>query len=183
MPLHRPLVLLSLASLLLCASLSAQSLKITSTPPGATVELDGVASGTTPFEKKFPGGYFRRTRTAIGERLEHPLVVRVSLPGNVTREIALTEGPMDWIDLRGRHHGQYGSSSPITSRLISRSLPTPSPEKSTPALLCSRPELPYCRWKNSSNAPSLPSSISRRSIEQVPASSSPTPASSPSTRT
>jgi serine protease Do len=107
MPLHRPLALLSLASLLLCASLSAQSLKITSTPPGATVELDGVASGTTPFEKKFPGGYFRRTRTAIGERLEHPLVVRVSLPGHVTREIALTEGPMDWIDLHGRHHGQY----------------------------------------------------------------------------
>src|SRR5277367_3669612 len=101
--------LFHLAVFLLCASvsLSAQSLKITSTPPGATVELDGVASGTTPFEKKFPGGYFHRTHTAIGERLEHPLVVRVSLPGHVTREIALTEGPMDWIDLHGRHHGQY----------------------------------------------------------------------------
>jgi hypothetical protein len=53
------------------------------------------------------GGYFRRTRTAIGERLEHPLIVRISLPGHATREIALTEGPMDWIDLHGRHHGQY----------------------------------------------------------------------------
>src|SRR5277367_928927 len=101
--------LFHLAVFLLCASvsLSAQSLKITSTPPGATVELDGVTAGTTPFEKKFPGGYFHRTHTAIGERLEHPLVVRVSLPGHVTREIALTEGPMDWIDLHGRHHGQY----------------------------------------------------------------------------
>jgi S1-C subfamily serine protease len=107
MPLQRPFRLLSLASVLLCSSLCAQSLKITSNPPGATVELDGIASGTTPFEKKFPGGYFHRTRTTIGERLEHPLVVRISLPGHVTREIALTEGPMDWIDLHGRHHGQY----------------------------------------------------------------------------
>jgi S1-C subfamily serine protease len=107
MPIHPPFRLLALASVLLCSPLSAQSLKITSTPADATVELDGVAAGTTPFEKKFPGGYFHRTRTAIGEGLEHPLVVRVSLPGHVTREIALTEGPMDWIDLHGRHHGQY----------------------------------------------------------------------------
>ncbi|HVM75189.1 MAG TPA: trypsin-like peptidase domain-containing protein [Candidatus Saccharimonadales bacterium] len=84
-----------------------ESLKITSNPPGATVELDGVPAGTTPLEKEFPGGYFHRTHTAWGQRLEHPLVARVSLPGFATREIALTEGPMDWIDLHGRHHGQY----------------------------------------------------------------------------
>jgi serine protease Do len=85
----------------------AQSLKITSNPPGATVELDGVAAGATPFEKTFPGGYFHKTKTAFGQRLEHPMVARVSLAGYVTHEIALTEGPMDWIDLHGRHHGQY----------------------------------------------------------------------------
>jgi S1-C subfamily serine protease len=84
-----------------------QSLKITSNPPGATVELDGVAAGATPFEKNFPGGYFHRTHTVLGQRLEHAMVARVSLPGFVTHEIALTEGPMDWIDLHGRHHGQY----------------------------------------------------------------------------
>jgi hypothetical protein len=50
----------------------AESLKITSTPPGAIVELDGVVAGTTPFEKDFPGGFFHRTHTAIGQRLEHP---------------------------------------------------------------------------------------------------------------
>jgi len=86
---------------------AADSLKITSNPPGATVELDGVPVGTTPFEKEFPGGYFHRTRTAWGQRLEHPMAARVSLTGYATREIALTEGPMDWIDLHGRHHGQY----------------------------------------------------------------------------
>lgn len=76
-------------------------------PPGATVELDGVAAGATPFEKNFPGGYFHRTHTALGQRLGHPMVARVSLSGYSTHEIALTEGPMDWIDLHGRHHGQY----------------------------------------------------------------------------
>ena len=97
----------SLSSLCLPAFASADSLKITSNPPGATVELDGVPVGTTPLEKDFPGGYFHRTHTAWGQRLEHPLVARVSLPGFATREIALTDGPMDWIDLHGRHHGQY----------------------------------------------------------------------------
>jgi S1-C subfamily serine protease len=110
---HRPLrnisAVLSLAvvSLGLPQFSSAQSLKFTSSPPGATVELDGVSVGTTPLEKSFPGGYFHRTKTAIGQRLEHPMVARLSLTGFATHEIALTEGPMDWIDLRGRHHGQY----------------------------------------------------------------------------
>jgi S1-C subfamily serine protease len=111
--LHRPLrvrsarLLLAVVAVSLPNFSSAQSLKINSNPPGATVELDGVAAGATPFEKTFPGGYFHKTKTAFGQRLEHPMVARVSLPGYVTHEIALTEGPMDWIDLHGRHHGQY----------------------------------------------------------------------------
>src|SRR5215469_3955726 len=101
------LCLLALFCLTLPSFVSAQSLKLTSNPPGATVELDGVPVGTTPLEKKFPGGYFHRTKTAFGDRLEHPMIARVSLPGYTTHEIALTEGPMEWIDLHGRHHGQY----------------------------------------------------------------------------
>src|ERR1700758_1153252 len=97
------------ASLLLCfvASSFADTLKLTSSPPGATVELDGITVGTTPFEKDFPGGYFHRTHTALGQRLEHPMVARLSLPGYATREIALTVGPMNWIDLHGHNHGEY----------------------------------------------------------------------------
>jgi S1-C subfamily serine protease len=106
---HIPLRSLLFASLLLCfvASSHADTLKITSNPPGATVELDGVAAGTTPFEKDFPGGYFHRTHTALGQRLEHAMAARLSLPGYATREIALTEGPMNWIDLHGHSHGEY----------------------------------------------------------------------------
>lgn len=90
-----------------CVPTRGDTLKITSEPPGAAVELNGMKAGLTPFEKDFPGGYFRRTKTAFGQRLEHPMTARISLAGYATKEIALTEGPMEWIDLHGRHHGQY----------------------------------------------------------------------------
>ena len=94
--------------LLTCpAQAVADKLRITSNPPGATVEIDGVAMGTTPFEKDYPGGYFHKTRTAFGTRLEHPMVARISLSGYATKEVVLTEGPMEWISLYGRSHGDY----------------------------------------------------------------------------
>jgi PEGA domain len=40
----------------------AERLRITSTPPGAKVEINGVAVGTTPFEKAYPGGYFSQNQ-------------------------------------------------------------------------------------------------------------------------
>jgi|SRR5579863_3726423 len=104
--LFRPLIF---TSLLLClvASSSAETLKITSSPSGAAVEIDGIAVGTTPFEKDFPGGYFHRAHTVLGQRLEHPMVARLTFPGYATREISLTVGPMNWVDLHGHNHGEY----------------------------------------------------------------------------
>jgi hypothetical protein len=49
----------------------AEKLQFTSNPSGATVELDGIAIGTTPCEKDFPGGYFHKTKTSFGARLEN----------------------------------------------------------------------------------------------------------------
>ena len=94
--------------LLVCpADAMADRLQITSEPSGATVEIDGVPAGTTPYEKEFPGGYFHKTRTSMGSRLEHAMVARVSLPGYATKEIKLTDGPMNWVSLNGRNHGEY----------------------------------------------------------------------------
>jgi len=94
--------------LLVCPGrLAADTLKITSSPAGATVEIDGVLEGTTPFEKDFPGGYFRKTKTSMGSRLEHPMVARISLAGYATKELHLTDGPMNWISFNGRNHGEY----------------------------------------------------------------------------
>src|ERR1700756_4502083 len=88
-------------------SVLADTLKITSNPPGATVEINGVSVGTTPYEEEVPGGYFHKTRTVLGRRLEHPMVARVSLAGYATKEIQLTDGPMNWVSLKGHSHGEY----------------------------------------------------------------------------
>ena len=96
-----------LVSLFAAGIARGERLSITSTPAGATVEINGVPLGTTPFEKEYPGGYFHRTRTTFGARLEHPLIARLNLAGYATKEIVLTEGPMEWIGLNGRKHGEY----------------------------------------------------------------------------
>ena len=101
------LLCLSLFLLVCPAQVLADKLRISSTPSGASVEIDGVNMGTTPFEKDYPGGYFHRTRTTFGARLEHPMVARISLAGYSTKELTLTEGPMSWISLSGRNHGDY----------------------------------------------------------------------------
>lgn len=104
----RSQLLVGAALLWLCpARVCGDTLRITSSPSGATVEINGVMVGTTPFEKDFPGGYFRKTRTAFGARLEHRLVARISLEGYVTKELVMTEGPMNWVGPTGRHHGEY----------------------------------------------------------------------------
>ncbi len=63
--------------------------------------------GTTPFEKEYPGGYFHKTRTSFGTKLEHPMVARISLVGYATKELTLTEGPMNWVSLNGRSRGDH----------------------------------------------------------------------------
>ena len=97
---------------LICALLSlpalADKLRITSVPSGATVTINGVLVGTTPYEQSIPGGYLRKTKTSLGSRLEHPMVARLTLDGYAAKEIQLTEGPMSWVSaLKGHNHGAY----------------------------------------------------------------------------
>jgi hypothetical protein len=71
------------------------------------VEINGVIKGVTPYEEQVPGGYFHRTKTALGSRLQHPMTVRITLSGHTTKEIQMTEGPMNWVSLKGHSHGEY----------------------------------------------------------------------------
>ena len=100
---------LAVAALLLVSARSAgaNTLTIASNPSGATVDIDGVVVGTTPYKANFPGGYFHKPHTIFGQRLERPMVARVSKEGYGTREIELTYGPIPWIALNGSHHGSY----------------------------------------------------------------------------
>lgn len=90
-----------------CALTSAKTLRITSTPPGATIVLDEKVIGVTPYEKDFPPGYFKRTLTSFQDRLQHSVRVRLILSGYVTKEMVLTDGPRQWVDLHHHSHGDF----------------------------------------------------------------------------
>jgi hypothetical protein len=96
-----------LACLLAAPRSSADNLAITSSPPGASVEIDGLVAGTTPYKTDFPGGYFHKTHTTFGTRLEHAMTLRVSMSGYLTQQITITNGPFEWDAINGRRHGSY----------------------------------------------------------------------------
>ena len=85
----------------------SESFNITSAPSGANVEIDGALVGTTPFHTDYPGGYFHKTHTVFGARLEHAMTLRISKDGYATQQITITDGPFEWIAVSGKHHGNY----------------------------------------------------------------------------
>lgn len=85
----------------------AESLTVTSSPPGASVEINGVPVGTTPFRVEYPGGYFHKTHLVFSARLDHSMTLRISKDGYSPQQIALTAGPFEWVAVTGKHHGNY----------------------------------------------------------------------------
>ena len=71
--LRASVVLAALALMALVAvsasSSFADTLKVTSSPVGAKVEIDGVLVGTTPYKTNYPGGYFHKPHTVFAARL------------------------------------------------------------------------------------------------------------------
>lgn len=109
-PLRRYCLLASFAALVFflpAVRAQADALTITSTPSGATVEIDGTVVGKTPYRTDFPGGYFHKTHTVFGARLEHAMILRVSMDGYGAEQINMTEGPFQWNAVTGRHEGTY----------------------------------------------------------------------------
>ncbi len=101
-------LILTFASFSITLSAShADTLKITSTPPGATVEINGIVAGTTPYETNFPSGYFHKPHSVFSARLGHDMVLRISKRGFEAQKISITDGPFVWIGLNGRRHGNY----------------------------------------------------------------------------
>ncbi len=99
--------LIWLALAVLTPAAVAESLTITSVPPGASVEINGNLVGQTPCKVDYPGVYFHKPHTAFGERLGHPVILRISKSGFLTRQVILSDGPFDWVGLTGKKHGTY----------------------------------------------------------------------------
>ncbi len=96
-----------LALAILPARARGGSLTITSTPPGATIEIEGAAIGTTPYTIDYPSSYFHKPHAVFASRLEHALTLRISKEGYSPQVFKLTEGPLQWTSLTGRHEGNY----------------------------------------------------------------------------
>jgi len=63
--------------------------------------------GVTPYKTDYPGGFFHKTHTAFGTRLEHSMMARVSKDGYRAQQITLTSGPFEWDAITGKHRGNY----------------------------------------------------------------------------
>ena len=83
------------------------TLSITSSPPGANVELDGIAVGKTPFEIEVPGGYLHGTKSVFGKVLDHQMHLKLTLEGYLPVSVDLANGPRPWVALNGTYHGDY----------------------------------------------------------------------------
>jgi hypothetical protein len=82
-------------------------LSVTSSPPGANVEINGVLVETTAFHAEYPGGYFHKTHVVFTTRLDHSMILRVSKDGYSPQQIALADGPFERVALKGEHYGNY----------------------------------------------------------------------------
>jgi len=83
------------------------TLRITSDPPVADVEINGIVVGQTPYEVEIPASYLRKPKTIFGSRLDHPVHLRLSLQGYVITDVELADGPMHFRPINGVSHGDY----------------------------------------------------------------------------
>src|SRR6267154_4079199 len=88
-------------------SFAKDYLTINSQPQGATVEIDGVVVGKTPYTVEVPGGYLRGAKSVFGKLLRHQVHLKMTLDGYLWKEMDLANGPTPWIALNGTYHGAY----------------------------------------------------------------------------
>jgi Trypsin-like peptidase domain len=103
----RLLFVLALLGCVFAAPSRGDTLKITSTPSGATVEINAVVVGTRPYEEQVPGiiSTKPRQRSVDAFRIQWPQVS--ASPAIQPKEIQMTEGPLNWVSLKGHNHGEY----------------------------------------------------------------------------
>jgi S1-C subfamily serine protease len=80
---------------------------ITTDPAGATVEIDGIVVGKTPYQFEVPGGYLHGTKSVLGKVLRQQVHLRLLLDEYLPVDADLAKGPMPWVALNGTYHGDY----------------------------------------------------------------------------
>lgn len=82
-------------------------LTITSEPSGASVEIDEIVVGKTPFTVEIPATYLRGSHSVLSKFLRHQVHLRLTLDGYLPKEVDLANGPMQLVALNGVNHGDY----------------------------------------------------------------------------
>src|ERR1700730_8669731 len=88
-------------------SFAKDHVSITSLPSGATVEIDEIVVGKTPYEFEVPGGYLHGAKSVFGKLLRQQMHLRLLLDGYLPLDADLARGPMPSIALNGIYHGDY----------------------------------------------------------------------------
>src|SRR5580704_11278968 len=148
-------------ALLIAKATGADTFSISTNQPGATVELDGIVVGTTPYEMKVPGGYYHRVHSVFSDRLEHPMTVRIYKDGFAPQEFVLTQGPYKWTSALGRNQATYYL---LKTKHVDVSLQTTKLARAASAVTVSAPVTP----KRSAPRTELsPEEILRRDVPAV----------------
>lgn len=100
------LVLCGISFVLVPTICSAKTyLTIKSEPSGASVEIDGIVVGQTPYSIEIPGSYVHGGHSVFTNFLRHQMHLRLVLDGYLTKEVDLANGPTPFVTLNGVNHG------------------------------------------------------------------------------
>ncbi len=84
------------------------SVLISSSPPGARIELNGTYIGTTPFDWEVGRWAMDpHKHWASSKHLSVPITIRIIKEGFVPKELLITEGPLTWTSFNGQYHFTY----------------------------------------------------------------------------
>lgn len=84
-------------------------LTIDSSPPGATLEINGRSVGKTPYSVKVDEAFFNGTRWVWGVKhlLREQVHIRLLMDGYLPIERDIARGPFHWVANNGVYHGDY----------------------------------------------------------------------------
>lgn len=99
--------LIMLASCSSGAHAGEKTVSLQTIPPGATVEINGSVTCTTPCSINVPDYYFGAKRTIWSKHGIEPIIARFTEQGYVPREFRLTAGPLTWRSLNGQNTYEY----------------------------------------------------------------------------
>jgi serine protease Do len=102
-----PVLLLSIASCGPFAFAGDKFVNLETIPSGATVEVNGSVTCTTPCQLKVAGYYFGAKRTAFSRHGIEPIIVRFTKDGYLPRQVNITAGPIRWTSLNGVNAFEY----------------------------------------------------------------------------